>query len=172
MLALMQDRIQRNQADLLAFFRRRVPNHAEELTQEVWLRVARSSPNCPTEAAFRAYMYTVARRLIIDHHRHQAKSLHLVSLDGQTIDPPASVDPHGELVARGALRVIEEALTEMRPEIAEVFRLRTSSQLTFKDIAARQHVGLNTALGRMHRATKHIHRRLLEAGYVDERGSP
>ena len=44
----------------------------------------------------------------------------------------------------------------MKPEMAEVFRLRTTDDVPFKDIAERQGCSINTALGRMHRATRKI----------------
>ena len=68
---------------------------------------------------------------------------------------------HGDPQAYAALA---ETLAGLRPEIAEVFRLRMTSRLSFKEIAARQGVPLNTALGRMHNATKRLNAALIAAG--------
>jgi len=165
--AHMEERISRNQADLLAFLRRRVPDYAEEIAQETWLRVARSSPDCPTEGSFRAYTFTVARRLIIDHYRRRANRVHLVLLDGGNRQLSDHTDPHASASAAQTLQVVESILQKMKPEIAQVFRWRTTSDLSFKDIASRQQVSVNTALGRMHGAVKKIRAGLLNAGLLE-----
>ena len=157
------ERIHRHQAELLGFLQRRAPQDAEELAQETWLRVHRANPICETDGAFRAYAFTVARRLLIDHYRRRASRVPLVPLEGG-LEPATHVGPHGSAVAAQTHEIVQSTLAEMRPEIAEVFRLRMTSRLSFKDIAARQGVPLNTALGRMHKATKRLHKALSDAG--------
>ena len=80
--------------------------------------------------------------------------------------------PMASVLAAEMLASVEHALAEMKPELAEVFRLRTTSDLPFKQIAARQGVSINTALGRMHQAVKKIHRVLAERDLLPERGTP
>lgn len=161
----LSDRIAPLQGELLGFLRRRRPHEAEELAQEVWLRV--TSANAPTEArAFRAYVFTVARRLLIDRHRRSRTIGALVALDGGRAEQGAASgsDPHGQAVAAEVLAVVERCLAAMKPEVAQVFRWRATTDLSFKDIAARQGCSLNTALGRQHQAAKRIARALDEAG--------
>jgi RNA polymerase sigma factor (sigma-70 family) len=159
----MNDRIHRHHADLVGFLTRRAPEAGEELAQEVWLRVARAQPHCETDGHFLAYAYTVARRLLIDHYRRRASRVQLVSLDGgleqgggrsleQLAGPDAS-SPDANASAADVLSVVEQALADMKPAMAEVFRLRTTQDITFREIAERQGVSVNTALGRMHQAT-------------------
>lgn len=168
---LLDDRIQRHRRELLGFLRRRVPGEAEEFAQETWMRVARANPDCPDDGAFRAYAYTVARRLILDHHRARARAAPLVPLEGGIERPDPSGpgrDPHGTAVAGEALAVVQEELAAMKPELAEVFRLRMTTALSFKDIAAQQGCSLNTALGRHHQATKRIAKALRGRGLMPE----
>jgi DNA-directed RNA polymerase specialized sigma24 family protein len=66
--------------------------------------------------------------------------------------------------ANQILQVVEQTLDCMKPDIAEVFRMRMSTNHSFQEIADVQGVGLSTALGRMHRATKTIANALAEAG--------
>ena len=44
------------------------------------------------------------------------------------------------------------------------------TRLSFKQIASKQGVGLNTALGRMHQANKVLRNALIGAGHIVERG--
>jgi RNA polymerase sigma-70 factor (ECF subfamily) len=153
----LDSRIERDRAELLAFLRRRAPQDAEELAQEVWLRVARAAPDCPDEARFRAYVFAIARRLLIDHHRRCKARIELVALAGGVDAACGGVsDPESQLEAGDVLSTVEAALADMKPEIADVFRWRMTEDTSFQQIALRQGVGLNTALGRMFRATQRI----------------
>ena len=168
---LLHDRIERFDREILAFLRRRVPSYAEELTQETWLRVAKADPECADDGAFRAYAYTVARRLIVDFHRRRSARIRLVSIERpdhdtplDPVDPAASAD--GPAEASRLLDAIERELAKMKPEIAQVFRWRMTEDVSFKEIAERQGVPLNTALGRHHRATKALAKALAEQGLM------
>jgi len=166
--SLLEDRIARHRSEMVAFLARRVRQDAEELAQEVWLRVARANPVCPDDAAFRGYAYTVARRLIVDHHRKRKRTLQVVPIEEQVREPRAPTDPSEVLQADQVLAVVRRELEAMKPELAEVFRLRTTTGLSFKQIADRQGCSLNTALGRHHQATRRMARALREAGLTEE----
>jgi len=171
-VATLDARIERNHRDLVAFLARRAPNEAEELAQETWLRIARSKPNCPDEGSFRGYAFTVARRLLIDHYRRRSVRGILVPLEGglATI-ADVSHDPHSQVSAGQTLAIVEQCLAQMKPEVSEVFRLRTTTGQSFKEIAASQGVTLSTALGRHHHATKQLRKALRQAGLL-EGGTP
>jgi len=157
-------RIQTHQSELLGFLRRRAPDDAEELAQEVWLRVARVAPECPDETAFRAYIFTVARRLLIDHWRAKGARVVLVPLEGER-DAGSTGDPEQAIGLSDVLDVVESELSAMNAETADVFRWRVTEDVSFRDIAARQGTGVNTSLGRMHRATLRIAAALRERGW-------
>jgi RNA polymerase sigma factor (sigma-70 family) len=146
-------------SELLGFLRRRAPEEAEELAQDTWMRVAAADPQTDVNG-FRAYTFTVARRLLIDRHRRLRAAGALVPLDGGL---SGHAGPHEDLVASQILCVVEQCLATMKPELAQVFRWRMGSDLSFRDIAERQGCPLNTALGRHHQATRAIARALHEA---------
>lgn len=164
-------RIRRVHPALLGFLLRRCPGEAEELAQEVWLRVTRVDPACPTDAAFKAYAFTTARRVLVDAHRRRRARVHLVALDGgpEATAPPFAA-PDARAHADDVLAVVDATLAAMKPELAEVFRWRTSSDLSFAQIAQRQQVSVNTALGRMHQAVNKLHAALDAAGLLPEGG--
>ncbi len=165
--ALRPDRIRRAHAGLVGFLERRAPGCGEELAQEVWERMTRAAPELADDDAFRAYAWTVGRRVLIDHHRRRMARVHLVALEGGA-DPAASEgDPHGEVAAIDVLRSVDRTLDAMKPELAEVFRWRTTADMPFSEIARRQGTGLSTALGRMHQAVQKLHAALRSAGLLD-----
>ena len=166
-VAKLDARIARHRAEVLGFLSRRAPVVAEELAQEVWLKVARAAPECPTDAKFRAYAFAVARRVLIDHHRRCRARVQLVPITGGLETGRSSDDPHSSACAGQTLLAVEACLAKMPAPQAEVFRLRTTTELSFKEIAARQGVSLNTALGRMHTATRKLREALVAAGLTD-----
>ena len=165
----MHDRIHQNHAALVSFLRRRAPGREEELAQEVWFRLARAKPEFDSDAQFRAYTYAVARRILIDHHRRRAARVQLVPIEGNLAASQADVShsPYSRAVAGEVLKTVEACLASMKVELAQVFRWRTTEDVSFKDIAARQGVSLNTALGRMHQATTKIRAALTAEGLID-----
>jgi RNA polymerase sigma-70 factor (ECF subfamily) len=150
--------------ELLAFLRYRVPNHYEEIAQDTWLRIARAQPVCPDDRSFRAYTFAVARRLIIDHYRRDQSRPTLVALD-RTLPVPGSEDPHSSLCAAEVIKIVDAELKSMKPEIANVFRWRMTEDISFREIAERQNISINTALGRMHSATKRLAEALKNKGW-------
>lgn len=169
---LLEDRYSRHRPELIAFLARRVGQDAEELAQEVWVRIVRADPECPDEASFRAYAFTVARRLIVDHHRRRKRTLQVVPIDDTPQQPRAPSDPGEQLQADEVLAVVRRELAAMKPELAEVFRLRTTTGLSFAQIAERQGCSINTALGRHHQATRRMARALRAAGVIEPEEGP
>ncbi len=166
--AALSQRIDRNRDALVAFLRRRAPDQAEELAQDVWLRVFRAQATFATDEEFRAYVYTVARRLLIDHYRKEARSPRLVALEGgvSSVDQPEFADPEHIAHAGDVLAVVNAELASMKPEVAQVFHWRTAEDWSFAEIARRQGTGVNTALGRMHNATRRLAAALTSAGLL------
>ena len=82
--------------------------------------------------------------------------------------PIASGQPDQALGANQMAEVFQVALDSMDGSMAEVVRLRLFDNLTFKEIALRQGVPLNTALGRMHRGLNQIRKALADHQFIDE----
>ena len=154
-------RISGLEQEILGFLRRRVGEEAEEVAQDVWVKIASVDPDCVDDASFRAYVYVVARRLLIDRYRR--KRLDLVPLEGGE-EPGVAPDAHSTLAAEQMAAVVQRTLGELKPEVAEVFWLRTRDGVAFKEIAEHQGCSINTALGRMHAVVKRLKRALAAEG--------
>lgn len=165
-LAVTDDPYRRHHHAVVAFCERRAPGRGEELAQETWLRMVRAAPDCPDDASFRAYAFTTARRVLVDHHRRRLARPTL-TLVQDTPEDRVDVTPHDDAVASQLAEVIDRALADAKPEILEVFHARIHDDISFKELAARQGVSINTALGRMHRAVLRVRRALTEAGLLD-----
>ena len=110
------------QPQLGRYLRVCAPNVAEDLASEVWLAVAsRIKSFQGEEAGFRAWLFTVARRRVIDHRRREGRrrtdpvdSGSFADLVGRADTEMAVMDSLG---TEEALALVERVLT---PEQAEV----------------------------------------------------
>ncbi|OGV60103.1 MAG: hypothetical protein A2498_02155 [Lentisphaerae bacterium RIFOXYC12_FULL_60_16] len=141
---------------------------AEELFQDVWLKVIRK-PEAFRGGNLGGWLMRVAHNLVIDRSRKRTPDLTLDVTDeaGERplIDRVASPEATpAEALAAGDLgRQIERAVATLPPDQREVFLMRVESDLPFKEIARIQKVSINTALARMQYALNKL-RPLMAAG--------
>jgi RNA polymerase sigma-70 factor, ECF subfamily len=138
---------------------------AEDLTQEVFVRVVERAHAFKHEARFTTWLYAIARNLCIDHLRKMGRRQH-PSLDqpdehgvprGETIPDPRP-DASGERMASaGEMRQkIEAALASLPEEQREVFLLREVVCLPFQEIAKVTGAPENTVKSRMRYALERL----------------
>ncbi len=163
--------ITENSARLRNFIRKRVANEAdaEDLLQEVFFEVVEAFDLKEPISQWGAWMFRVARNRIIDLFRRKQRWVFAedpqtqhggaeMSLLDSLPSPDAGPD---EAYARSVLLdEIEEALDELPAEQREVFIAHEIEGLSFKEIAARSGVNINTLLARKRYAVAHLRRRL------------
>jgi RNA polymerase sigma-70 factor, ECF subfamily len=125
----------RHRASLFRFVLRsiKVRALAEELYQEVWMRVIEARASYKPSARFTTWLYTIAHNRLVDHWRRGGLSL--VSLDDHDV-PSGSPDPAHHAEAREALARFAAALERLPPAQREVFLLYQEAGLTVPEIAA------------------------------------
>ncbi len=166
-LSVLMDR---HGAPLMGFLASRVGGEAEDLFQETWSRAEKALPRYRHQDAFRAWLFQIARRQIIDHHRRRQSRIRLQS-QAHPPDTATTDTPESHCTARQLSLATEQALAALAPPVAEVVRLRLIAGVPFREIARRQGVPLNTALGRMHRGLKQIRQHLVAGGLLTK-GAP
>jgi RNA polymerase sigma-70 factor (ECF subfamily) len=106
---------------------------AEELFQEVWIRVIEARNRYAPQARFTTWLYTIAHNLLVDHWRR--KGLTLVQLDEE--NPVASPDnPAKQAEARESLARLVQAIEALPAAQREAFLLHEEAGLTVAEIAA------------------------------------
>lgn len=151
-------------------------DRAEDVYQEVWLRIMRTAANYNSRDRFEAWMFTVARNLVIDEARKtgRRKEDRLEGADDDeglsTLDREPDPGPTPEDEARGNElgAALEEALAALNPEQREVFLLRERAGLSFDEIAKATKAPLNTVKTRMHYALGHLRKALAGRGFITE----
>jgi RNA polymerase sigma-70 factor (ECF subfamily) len=141
---------------LLRFLRARGAGEAaEDLLQELWLRLA-AAPD-PVAASGLGYMMRVADRLMIDRYRseRQARSRDKAWAEAQ----PGMADgiapapgPERAFAARQEVARLERALAKLGPRAAAILRRHRIDGLTQREIAAEFGISLSTVESDLRRA--------------------
>jgi RNA polymerase sigma-70 factor (ECF subfamily) len=139
----------------------RLPTLAEEVTQDVFLRVVQNASEYKQEARFVTWTYAIARNLCVDQLRKLAHRRH-PSLE-QPLGPGDDARSLGDVVASkrvdgdaeratAALQMramLIQAVETLPEDQREVYLLRELGNLSFKEIAEVTGVAENTAKSRM-----------------------
>ena len=145
---------------LLRYLRHHVGPVAEDVASDVWLGLASQLSDFDgTFASFRALMFAVARRRVIDRYRRDGSRVALVSLDA-AFDRADAIDAETEAVEHLTAQAAVEALTRALPaEQAEIVLLRVLGELDVAEVAAI--VGKSEGAVRIaqHRAFQRLQRR-------------
>jgi len=168
--------VARHEKPVWNFIRRfvRDATTAEDLLQEVFLRVVKSADEWRGAAKFSTWLYTIARNLTIDHAR-RAVHRNAASLDAErdggesttTLhDRIASTDRRADEVAtdRETKRRIDEAVAALPAEQREVFLMREVMEMPFAEIAAAVGASEPTVKSRMRYALEKLRAALAELG--------
>ena len=107
---------------------------AEELYQEVWIRVIEARERYEPSARFTTWLYTIAHNRMVDHWR--SRGLSLVSLDDAPEAGDAAADPARGAAARESLRALAAALEALPPAQRDAFLLHEEAGLSVAEIAA------------------------------------
>lgn len=138
---------------------------AEELTQEVYLKLWENLHRYNPGSNFMAWAWRVAKNLIIDSHRRVRREREAAWLDPEVLDQlPALDDPHEETQRRQRLKMVAACLSQLDEELADLILMRDFAGLSYLEIAEALDLPLGTVKSRLNRArlelTTAIRRRL------------
>ncbi len=146
------------------------PAEADEIFQLTWIRVIDQLKHYREQGYFPAWLLRVAYHILVDRFRKEKQNRRMTELDREDmpeIPAPAGGEPWRMLDESELGMMIRKAVSELSKEQQEVFWMRSSGGLPFKEIAGIQHCSINTVLARMQYALKHLRNRL---GDVDKGG--
>lgn len=126
----------------------RMVGHAEDardLTQEVFLRVARAPERPDEPAERRAWVFHIARNLALNHARDSRRRPAPVGLVEFNVDP-------GGRATQETAAAVREALAALEDLDRDVFLLRESAGLSYDEIARACEISPDAVRSRLHRA--------------------
>jgi len=127
---------------------------AEDIAQESWARITAAAQG--DRAAIdnvRAYLFRIARNLIVDHRRRAASTIE-VKADEAVLDRVADPRPSPEsaLITKDELRRMDRIMAAMPARPREVFRLSRIEGLSFAEIGRKLGTSRQTVHEHMTRA--------------------
>ena len=139
---------------------------AEDLTQEVFLKVFKSLDKFHREADFSTWLSSVARNYCIDHYRASRREKEVVVDDLVAFDlAPASVgsNPHRALEDRDRRSFLRRGLEGLPEKLREAVVLRDLQGMSYQEMAERLELPEGTVKSRINRGREELTRLLLRA---------
>lgn len=123
-----------------------VRDDLEELVQDTFVRAFQSLEGFRGASSFRTWLFTIARRLLLDRRRTEQRRRDRVEV--QEGDVATEYDALDTLVAGEVQARVLEATKRLSPTQREVFSLRVAEGLSYKEIA--DLVGTTEGAARVH----------------------
>ncbi|MGI8510442.1 MAG: RNA polymerase sigma factor [Gemmatimonadaceae bacterium] len=105
----------------------------DEVVQDTFVRAFAAIDSFRGESAFRTWLFTIARRLILDRRRSEHRSRNVSSVEEG--DAVTQFDALDSMVADESLMRVRRALGSLSPKQREIFTLRVEQGLSYKEIA-------------------------------------
>ena len=155
---------------IVARFRRRVfhiaykftgrVDDAEDLTQEIFLKVFKSLGKFNRDADFGTWLQSVARNYCIDRYRASKREREVVVDDLIAFDlaPSSSGNPHRAVEDRDRRTFLKRGLDQLAPKLPEAVMLRDLQGLSYSEMAERLDLPEGTVKSRINRGREELSR--------------
>ena len=155
--------VQRYQDGLFNFLYRMTGSRedAQDLTQEVFLRIYKALPRFRIEAPFRPWMYKIATNAAINHLKSKRTTN---TLEEEYPTNALFSSPEGMAELREAQRAVKRALMELPESYRAVILMRHLEELSYEEMAHALDIPLGTAKVRLHRARSLLQEKLSASG--------
>jgi RNA polymerase sigma-70 factor (ECF subfamily) len=140
-------------------------DEAEDLSQEIFLKVFKSLDKFNRDADFSTWLSSVARNYCIDHYRASKREKEVVVEDLVAMDlaPAASGNPHRALEDRDRRSFLRHGLELLPHKLREAVILRDLQGLSYQEMADRLRLPEGTVKSRINRGREELARLLLRA---------
>ena len=136
---------------------------AEDLTQDVFLKLYKSLDTFDRRANFQTWLISVSRNLCIDHYRSVRKERETINRDVDASElMPISTDLPADTRIERHDRVVllRQALDRLAPTLRTAVMLRDIQELTYQEIAGRPHLPEGTVKSRINRGRPELARQI------------
>lgn len=135
---------------------------AEDLTQEVFLRVYQRKPNLNEHQNFQGWIFRVARNLCLNALRNERTRIsHENELRNQTGGVCVETNnPDYDLTARETRQVVKEVIAELNNNQREVLILKEYHNFSYQEIAEITHSSVSAVKSLLFRARESLRKKL------------
>ena len=142
-------------------------DEAEDLTQEIFVKLFRSLATYDRQASFETWLTRITRNLCIDHYRRRRREAQKVvddiDLDTVSFDQLLS-SPDAALAHRDEISMVRRALAQLPAAYKAPVTLRDIRGLSYEEIAAQLQLPEGTVKSRINRGRRELakHLRVLQ----------
>jgi RNA polymerase sigma-70 factor, ECF subfamily len=136
---------------------------AEDLTQDIFLKIFKSLDTFDRRANFQTWLISVSRNLCIDHYRSVRKERETIDRDvdaGELTPISAEISPHAALEQRDRVALLREALQMLAPSLRTAVLMRDIQELAYQEIAERLRLPEGTVKSRINRGRTELARQI------------
>ncbi len=136
---------------------------AEDLTQDIFLKVFKSLSTFDRRANFQTWLISVSRNLCIDHYRSVRKERQTIDrdVDANELSPAAAEPgPIATLEQRDRVTLLREALAALPDTLRMAVIMRDIQELSYQDIATRLDLPEGTVKSRINRGRTELARQV------------
>ncbi len=137
---------------------------AEDLSQDIFLKIFRSLDSFDRRANFQTWLISVSRNLCIDHYRSVRKERQTIDRDvtSEDLSPAATgASPLAALENRDLAALLRQALQTLPESLRIAVLLRDIQELSYLEIAERLRLPEGTVKSRINRGRKELARQIL-----------
>ena len=138
-------------------------DEAEDLTQDIFLKLFKSLKTFDRRANFSTWLISVSRNLCIDHYRSMRREHDVVThdVDVVTLARPSGLDsPLVALEQRDRVALLRAALDKLAPSLRTAVMLRDIQELSYQEIAEKLDVPEGTVKSRINRGRTELARQI------------
>lgn len=138
-------------------------DEAEDLTQDIFLKIFKSLHTFDRRANFQTWLISVSRNLCIDHYRSVRKERETIDRDVDAAElSPASreVGPYGALEFADQRVLLRKALEELAPTLRSAVLLRDIRGMSYQEIAEQLDLPEGTVKSRINRGRLELARQI------------
>jgi RNA polymerase sigma-70 factor (ECF subfamily) len=138
-------------------------DEAEDLTQDVFLKIFKSLDTFDQRANFQTWLVSVSRNLCIDHYRSVRKERETIDRDvdpGDLMPAAQTISPIAALEQRDRVELLKKAMDQLPPTLRSAVLLRDIQELSYQEIADRLHLPEGTVKSRINRGRTELARQI------------
>jgi RNA polymerase sigma factor (sigma-70 family) len=136
---------------------------AEDLTQDIFLKIFKSLDTFDRRANFQTWLISVSRNLCIDHYRSVRKERETIDrdIDANELSPVSvEVSPHAALEQRDRVTLLREAMQTLAPSLRTAVLMRDIQEMSYQEIADKLHLPEGTVKSRINRGRTELARQI------------
>jgi RNA polymerase sigma-70 factor, ECF subfamily len=145
---------------------------AEDLTQDVFVKIFKSLDTFDRRANFQTWLVSVSRNLCIDHYRSVRKEREAIDRDvdpGDLAPVANTTSPYQSLEQRDRASLLRRGLAELAPTLREAVLLRDLQELSYQEIADKLGLPEGTVKSRINRGRNELARQISRIRESDDK---